>query len=66
MRVRSGVVAAVTAVVATAMLTAGTSASANPYNERCGDGTPHGCVLHCMRDHRGERLEDCLYGHWLV
>lgn len=42
-------------------------ASASPYNERCGDGTPHGCVQHCVQYHGGwSNLRNCLYYHYLV
>lgn len=42
-------------------------ASASPYNEVCGDGTPTGCVEHCLAYHGGIRnLHNCLWGHWLV
>lgn len=43
------------------------SASASPYNERCGDGTPHGCTQHCLQYHGGPRnLQECLTYHYLV
>ncbi len=42
-------------------------ASASPYYETCGDGTPHGCVQHCLQYHGGwSNLQNCLYYHYLV
>jgi hypothetical protein len=55
------------AVAAVVAMVAGPHASASPYNERCGDGTPHGCVQHCVQYHGGwNNLDDCLYRHYLV
>lgn len=43
------------------------AATANPYNERCGDGTLHSCVFHCIAYHGGlGNLHNCLWGHVLV
>lgn len=43
------------------------SASASPYNEVCGDGTPHGCLQHCLQYHGGPRnLDECYMSHYLV
>ena len=54
-------------IAAVSALTLGPHASASPYNEQCGDGTPHGCVQHCLRFHGGLRnLADCLWAHYLV
>lgn len=52
---------------AVAALAVTPAATASPYNERCGDGTPHGCVFHCIAYHGGlANLHNCLWGHWLV
>ena len=52
---------------AMAALALGPHASASPYNERCGDGTPVGCTQHCLQYHGGPRnLEECLRYHYLV
>lgn len=54
------------AVAAAALMTA-PGALASPYYERCGDGTPHGCLLHCFRDHGGiGNLDECYKYHYLV
>lgn len=43
------------------------SANASPYNEQCGDGTPHGCLEHCLQYHGGVRnLDECYWSHYLV
>lgn len=66
MRIRRTLVPLVTAVVTTALLSV-SSATASPYNETCGDGTPHGCISHCLVYHGGVRnLHNCLWGHYLV
>lgn len=63
MRIRRMVVT----VVAGLALAVAPAASASPYNEVCGDGTPTGCVEHCLAYHGGIRnLHNCLWGHWLV
>lgn len=55
------------AAVAAAALAVVPSASASPYNERCGDGTPHGCLEHCLQYHGGVRnLQECYWSHYLV
>ena len=56
MRLRRVILAAVAALALTVP-----SASASPYNERCGDGTPLGCIEHCLQYHGGARnLQECL------
>lgn len=63
MRLRRTIVA----VAAATALVAAPSASASPYNERCGDGTPHGCIEHCLQYHGGLRnLQECYTYHYLV
>ncbi len=65
MDLRRTLVAVVVAIVMALAFTQ--SASGNPYNERCGDGTPHGCVTHCIKFHGGvDNLHNCLWAHWLV
>ncbi len=55
------------AAVAAAVLTTAPGASASPYNETCGDGTPHGCLQHCLQYHGGVRnLDECYRYHYLV
>ncbi len=55
------------ALGAVAALAVTPAATASPYNEVCGDGTPLGCIQHCMAYHGGYRnLHNCLWGHWLV
>lgn len=55
------------ASVAAAVLGLAPGASASPYNERCGDGTPHGCLQHCLQYHGGiANLDECYRYHYLV
>jgi hypothetical protein len=55
------------ATVAAAALAVVPHASASPYNERCGDGTPHGCIQHCIQYHGGwSNLQNCFMYHYLV
>jgi hypothetical protein len=55
------------AVVAAAVLAVAPGAAASPYNELCGDGTPHGCLEHCLQHHGGVRnLSECYWSHYLV
>jgi hypothetical protein len=55
------------ALAATAALAVAPAASASPYNEVCGDGTPHGCALHCIAYHGGiTNLHNCMWAHYLV
>lgn len=58
---------AILASIAACTMALAPSASASPYNELCGDGTPHGCILHCMQYHGGlKNLQHCFTYHYLV
>ena len=57
----------IVAATAVGLLALIPSAGASPYNETCGDGTPHGCIQHCLQYHGGLRnLDECLWSHYLV
>jgi hypothetical protein len=54
-------------VGAAVVLALAPAATASPYNEQCGDGTPQGCVTHCIAFHGGiTNLHNCLWAHYLV
>lgn len=62
-----GIRRTIVAFAAAAVLALTPAASASPYNEVCGDGTPHGCVIHCIQYHGGIfNLHNCLWAHYLV